>query len=252
MSVNVNVNGVGTVGTASATLEFAPACTGSGIDVDLFSFSPAAVMPTENSTLTLVLQNCTGQPVKGQTAWYPRFTWSGTGTPPGCPHPDPIEFAYSMAAGALSTTSAGFAAPVAGCLATGLHVTADVYVDGSATPVAAANADLVITPPAPSLCHVSFTPTTWPGGFTANVTITNDSTSVINGWSLAFVFPGDQKITTAWNAAVTQTGTSVTAADLGYNASIAPGGSQSFGFQGTWTLGNASPTAFSLNGVPCS
>ncbi|MEY9857087.1 hypothetical protein ABH935_002695 [Catenulispora sp. GAS73] len=55
MSVNVSVNGVvGTVGTASATLRFAPACTGNGIAVDLFSFSPAAVEPTANSALTLV------------------------------------------------------------------------------------------------------------------------------------------------------------------------------------------------------
>ena len=252
MNVNVNVNGVGTVATASATLGFAPACTGSGIAVDLFSFSPAAVMPTENSTLTLVLQNCTGQDVKGETAWYPRLTWSGTGPPPGCPNLDPLAFAYSMAPGALFTASVGIGDPIAGCLATGLHVTADVYEEGSSSTVAGADADLVITQPAPSVCHVTFTPTYWPGGFTADVTITNNTTSVINGWSLTFAFPGDQKITNAWNATVTQNGTSVTAVDLGYNASITPGGSQSLGFQGTWTLHNASPTAFSVNGALCS
>jgi non-reducing end alpha-L-arabinofuranosidase len=74
---------------------------------------------------------------------------------------------------------------------------------------------------------------------------------VINGWSLAFGFPGDQKITNAWNAAVTQNGTSVTATNLSYNATIAPGGSQSLGFQGTWNLGNASPTVLSVNGTLC-
>ena len=252
MSVNVNVNGLGTVTTASATLQFAPACTGSGIVVDTFSFNPTTVVPTQNSLLTLVLQNCTGQAVKGETSWYPQLTWSGTGTPPGCPHLDPVAFSYSMAPGDLSTMSLGLDDPIASCLATGMHVTADVYEDGSSGVVASAAADLVITQPAPSLCHVTFTPTYWSGGFTANVTIANNTTSAINGWSLAFSFPGDQKITNVWNATVTQNGTSVTATNLGYNASIAPGGSQSFGFQGTWTLGNASPTSFFLNGSLCT
>lgn len=252
MSVNVSVTGVGTVATVSATLQFAPACTGNGIAVDLFSFSPAAVVPTQNTLLTLVLQNCTGQAVTGQTEWVPRLTWSGTGTPPGCPYLDPVEFSYSMAPGALSTTSLGFEAPVASCQATGLHVTADVYENGLSSKVASASADLVITPPAPSPCHVTFTPSYWSGGFTANVTITNTSTSTINGWSLAFSFPGDQKISNAWNATVTQNGTGVTAANLGYNATIAPGGSQSFGFQGTWNLGNVSPMVFSVNGALCA
>jgi hypothetical protein len=252
MNVSVSVNGVGTVATASATLRFAPACTSNGIVVDQFSFSPATVVPTQYSTLTLVLQNCTGQAVRGETSWYPHFTWSGTGQPPGCPYLDPVAFEYSMAPGALSTNSLGLGDPVASCLATGMHVTADVYEDGSSSKVASADADLVITPPAPSVCHVTFIPTYWTGGFTANVTIANTGTAAINGWTLTFSFPGDQKVTNAWNATVTQNGTSVTAANLAYNASIAPGGNQSFGFQGTWTIGNASPTVFAVNGALCS
>lgn len=252
MSVNVNVSGAGTVATASATLRFAAACTGNGIVVDQFSFSPGTVVPTQNSMLTLVLQNCTGQAVKGEAAWYPHFVWSGTGNPPGCPYLDPLSMQYAMAPGDLFTMAFGLGDPIATCLATGLHVTAEVYEDGSSSMVASADADLVITQPAPSLCHVAFAPNYWSGGFTANVTITNNNTSPINGWSLTFGFPGDQKITSAWNAAVTQNGSSVTATNLSYNASIAPGGSQSFGFQGTWTLGNASPTSFFVNGAPCS
>jgi Cellulose binding domain/Putative Ig domain len=37
----------------------------------------------------------------------------------------------------------------------------------------------------------------WPGGFTANVTITNNGTSTLNGWTVAWAFPGDQKLTNA-------------------------------------------------------
>lgn len=90
----------------------------------------------------------------------------------------------------------------------------------------------------------------WAGGFTANVTITNNGTTAINGWTLIWTFPGDQQITSAWNGTVTQSGAAVTATNLSYNATIPPGGSTSFGFQGTWTSNDSSPTAFTLNGTP--
>ena len=41
---------------------------------------------------------------------------------------------------------------------------------------------------------------------------------------------------------------SVTIRDTG---TIPPGGSQSFGFQDTWTRGNTNPTGFALDGSPC-
>ena len=37
-----------------------------------------------------------------------------------------------------------------------------------------------------------------------------------------------------------------------YNANIAPGGSTSLGFQGTWTTNDTSPAAFTLNGATCT
>jgi hypothetical protein len=79
-----------------------------------------------------------------------------------------------------------------------------------------------------------------------------EDTCRTGGWTLTFTFPGDQKITSAWNAAVTQADRSVTAANLSYNATISPGGSQSFGFQGTWTASDAAPASFSVNGTACT
>ncbi len=102
-------------------------------------------------------------------------------------------------------------------------------------------------------CHVTYTKASeWGGGFVANVTINNTGTSAISGWTLKFTFPGDQKITNAWNAAITQSGTSVTATNLNYNATINPGGNTSLGFQGTWTANDTVPTSFSINGSACS
>jgi O-glycosyl hydrolase len=101
-------------------------------------------------------------------------------------------------------------------------------------------------------CTVVYTTQSqWAGGFVASVSITNGGTSPISGWKLAFTFPGDQKITTAWNGAATQSGESVSIANESYNATIAAGGSTSLGFQGTWTSSDAIPTSFALNGTTC-
>jgi cellulase/cellobiase CelA1 len=99
---------------------------------------------------------------------------------------------------------------------------------------------------------VTYTPNTWNDGFTADVSVTNGSGSAVNGWRLTFSFPGNQRVTNAWNAAISQGGSAVIATNVSYNASIAAGGSASFGFQGTYNGINSSPTDFSLNGSACT
>ncbi|HEX5400975.1 MAG TPA: cellulose binding domain-containing protein, partial [Pseudonocardiaceae bacterium] len=108
-------------------------------------------------------------------------------------------------------------------------------------------------PTAGAACHVDYAKTTeWAGGLIANLTVTNTGTTPVNGWTTKFTFPGDTQVSSAWNATVTQTGKQVSAVDAGYNATIAPGGSTSWGFQATWTSNDAAPTAFSVNGTACS
>ena len=250
MNANVNVNGAGTVTTASAALQFSATCS-NGIAIKQFSFNPATIPGGQNSTLTLVLQNCTSQTIQGSNILYGRYTWAGSGIAPGCPAIDPVGYPYTIAPGATYTLSQPWGDTFPACQATGLTMTVNVNVNGVTGTVATANASLVIQQPA-STCHVTYSPSNWQGGFTANVTISNAGSAPINGWTLTFSFPGDQKIANAWNAAVSQTGQNVSAANLSYNATIPAGGSQSFGFQGTWTSSDASPTSFSVNGVACS
>ncbi len=100
-------------------------------------------------------------------------------------------------------------------------------------------------------CQVAYVKNEWGGGFTANLTVTNTGITAINGWTLAWSFPGDQKVTNAWNATVNQTGSAASATNLSYNAAIAPGGNVQFGFQGTWTSNDTNPAAFTLNGTAC-
>ena len=102
-------------------------------------------------------------------------------------------------------------------------------------------------------CTVTYTTTSqWAGGFVANVTITNKGSSAINGWTLTFSFPGDQRITSAWNGTVTQSGQAVTATNASYNGVVAPSASTSLGFQGTWGSSDSPPSAFTLNGTACA
>ena len=48
-------------------------------------------------------------------------------------------------------------------------------------------------------CQVSYSVTgSWPGGFQAGMTITNNG-SPITSWTLAFAFPGDQQVASGWS-----------------------------------------------------
>jgi hypothetical protein len=88
----------------------------------------------------------------------------------------------------------------------------------------------------------------WQGGFGASITITNTSSTAINGWTLVFSFPSGQTVTQGWNGSFTQSGSRVTVTNLSYNGSIAPGSSVSLGFNGAWSSSNTNPTAFTVNG----
>jgi hypothetical protein len=102
-------------------------------------------------------------------------------------------------------------------------------------------------------CHVTYTKNSeWAGGFTAQVVIANTGTATVNGWSLAFTFPGDQHVTSNFNGGFSQAGENATLTSASYNGTIAAGGSVSVGFQGAWTSNDANPTSFSINGAACN
>lgn len=91
--------------------------------------------------------------------------------------------------------------------------------------------------PPPGGCSATYTVSNdWGTGFTADVTVTSGS-SAITGWKVGWTYGGSQQITNAWNATVTQSGTSVTATNLSYNGSLGASASTSFGFQATGSAG---------------
>lgn len=91
----------------------------------------------------------------------------------------------------------------------------------------------------------------WSTGFTAAVTLTNNSAAK-SSWSLKWSYAGNQKVTSGWNARISQSGADVTAANESYNAQLATGASVSFGFQGSYSGSNAVPATFTLDGVTCN
>jgi endoglucanase len=100
-------------------------------------------------------------------------------------------------------------------------------------------------------CTVSYQAQTWGTGYMANVTITNTGQEPVSGWTLAWSFPGPQRVTSAWNAAVTQDGVAVTARNASWNSTIAPGAAVTFGFLGTPGGPQPAPAAYTLNGSRC-
>jgi hypothetical protein len=116
-------------------------------------------------------------------------------------------------------------------------------------------AALVVAHPRAALaappCAVTYTVNQWTGGFTADVKVTNNA-APITSWTLTWTFTGDQRITSAWNATVTQTAQAVTAASLAWNGALGTGASTSFGFQGTVTTTNPAPADFAVNGTSCT
>ncbi|MBX6357337.1 MAG: cellulose binding domain-containing protein [Micromonosporaceae bacterium] len=113
---------------------------------------------------------------------------------------------------------------------------------------------LVTVPMSPAqaatACDVEYTTNDWPGGFTANLTIRNLG-DPINGWTLGFAFPGNQRVTQGWSANWSQSGNQVTATNMPWNASIPTNGSTSIGFNGSWSGSNPKPDSFTINGVTC-
>jgi RHS repeat-associated protein len=90
--------------------------------------------------------------------------------------------------------------------------------------------------------------TDWGTGATVDVTITNNGSAPINGWTLSWNFSGNQKITQVWNGTYTQGGTAVSVSNVSYNGTIgANGGIVSFGFNLSYSGNNLKPTIFILN-----
>ncbi|MGW5780612.1 glycosyl hydrolase family 18 protein [Streptomyces sp. NPDC003863] len=88
----------------------------------------------------------------------------------------------------------------------------------------------------------------WGTGFGANWTIKNTGTTTISSWTVEWDYPSGTSVTSAWDATVTSSGTHWTAKNVGWNGTLAPGASVSFGYNGA---GSGAPSGCKINGAPC-
>ena len=126
-----------------------------------------------------------------------------------------------------------------------LAATATAATGGAIAAVTIANA-------ATTGCSATYSVTSqWSTGFTANVSVTNLG-DALTSWTVAWDFAAGQTVTQSWNGSFAQSDTTVTITNAGYNGSVAANGSLAFGFNGTWTGSNPSPSSFALNDVTCT
>nr|3NDY_E Chain E, Endoglucanase D [Clostridium cellulovorans]3NDY_F Chain F, Endoglucanase D [Clostridium cellulovorans]3NDY_G Chain G, Endoglucanase D [Clostridium cellulovorans]3NDY_H Chain H, Endoglucanase D [Clostridium cellulovorans]3NDZ_E Chain E, Endoglucanase D [Clostridium cellulovorans]3NDZ_F Chain F, Endoglucanase D [Clostridium cellulovorans]3NDZ_G Chain G, Endoglucanase D [Clostridium cellulovorans]3NDZ_H Chain H, Endoglucanase D [Clostridium cellulovorans] len=93
----------------------------------------------------------------------------------------------------------------------------------------------------------------WGSGASVNVTIKNNGTTPINGWTLKWTMPINQTITNMWSASFVASGTTLSVTNAGYNGTIAAnGGTQSFGFNINYSGVLSKPTGFTVNGTECT
>ncbi|MFY1636373.1 S8 family serine peptidase [Solwaraspora sp. WMMB335] len=109
----------------------------------------------------------------------------------------------------------------------------------------------VTTATATGTCQVAYAISSGGSTFTTNIVITNTGTSTINGWTLAFTLPSGHAFGSGWSATYGTSGQDVTATSLSWNSTLLPQGTATIGFNGTGS-GTAEPTAFTLNGTPCT
>nr|MDT0660687.1 cellulose binding domain-containing protein [Micromonospora sp. DSM 115978] len=99
------------------------------------------------------------------------------------------------------------------------------------------------TPPPAGACTATYRVTgSWQGGFQGEVTVSNTGSTAMTGWRVTWTFANGQQISQLWNGSHTQSGANVTVTNVSWNGNLAPNGTATFGFLGSWTGTNALPT----------
>ncbi|MFI8091272.1 cellulase family glycosylhydrolase [Streptomyces sp. NPDC086080] len=142
-------------------------------------------------------------------------------------------------------------AAAAAALASALLLALTTATAAPAAP-APTGADAVTAGPAAADARVTaqITRTTaWDTGYGADVSITNDGDAPADGWTIEFDLPAGTTVAGHWSATRTRQGQHYRFTNASWNATVAPGGRQSFGFNAT---GTGLPLNCTVNGLPCA
>jgi cellulose 1,4-beta-cellobiosidase len=83
----------------------------------------------------------------------------------------------------------------------------------------------------------------WGTGFTAAITVTNNGSAAITGWTLTYSYTGSQTLTQGWSGNWSQSGKAITVTNLSWNGSLAPAASTSIGANFSYTGTNTAPAS---------
>ncbi|MCH2211682.1 MAG: cellulase family glycosylhydrolase [Fuerstiella sp.] len=93
------------------------------------------------------------------------------------------------------------------------------------------------------------TVTDWGSGFTGEVTLTNNGNATWDSWTVEFEW--GRQITQVWSGTLmANAGDRYTIRNAGWNGSVAPGQTVSFGFNGTFGNVTTPPQNVTINGTP--
>ncbi|MFE2617251.1 glycosyl hydrolase family 18 protein [Micromonospora chalcea] len=90
----------------------------------------------------------------------------------------------------------------------------------------------------------------WGTGHEGRVTVTNGTSSTVNGWRIEFTLPSGTSISSSWDADITRSGDRYVAVNKSWASTLAPGASFSWGYNGTG--GYKAPVSCTINGGSCT
>lgn len=118
----------------------------------------------------------------------------------------------------------------------------DVVFDGGNGQVTGIGASA--PPPTTTPCAATYaTTSTWPGGFQAQITVSNPTTSTMYGWTVSWVLADGETINSAWNGTLSQAGSLASVKSADWNRTLAPAGTASIGFTASSSAGPTVPTS---------
>ena len=145
-----------------------------------------------------------------------------------------VEAGFELWRGGAGLATGSFAVNVAGA-------SSSPAPTPTATPAPAPTPTATPAPNGSGACSASYsTVSAWPGGFQGQVVVRNTGSDPLNGWSVGWTFPGDQRITSQWNGNDTQSGAALSVTNASYNGNLAAGATAIVGFTAT-TSGDTAP-----------
>ena len=124
-------------------------------------------------------------------------------------------------------------------------------ISASVSPSISVSPSVSVSPSTSGGCTATYKVTgQWTGGFQGEVTVTNTGATATTGWKVGWTYTGGQTVTQSWGGTATQSGTSVSVVNAGYNGTLASKASTTVGFLGGTTGTNPVPSPITCSTTP--